>query len=73
MGSDLLPKDTFDGFSHDKTLCGVDNNEGRAQDRTGAHVESEVVLKCDGNNNEGVCDMLCLCENDCFVGHKDSC
>ena len=27
--------------------------------RTGAHVESEVVLKCEGNTNEGACDMLC--------------
>ena len=23
------------------------------------HVESEVVLKCERNNNEGACDMLC--------------
>ena len=23
------------------------------------HVESEVVLKCEGNNNAGACDMLC--------------
>ena len=27
--------------------------------RFGVHVESEVVLKCEGNSNEGACDMLC--------------
>ena len=32
---------------------------GRAKGRIGVHVESEVVLKCEGNNNEGACDMLC--------------
>ena len=30
------------------------------------HVESEVVLKCEGYNKESACDMLC--ENDCVVG-----
>ena len=41
----------------------VDINEGlvdgRVVSRTGVHVESEVVLKCEANNNEGACDMLC--------------
>ena len=46
-----------------KNLCEVDSNEGlvdcRIEGRTGVHVESELVLKCEGNNNEGACDMLC--------------
>ena len=33
--------------------------DGRVEGRTGVHVESEVVLKCEGENNEGACDMLC--------------
>ena len=57
------PKDTFHGFALDKSVCEVDINEGpvdgRVEGRTGVHVESEVVLKCEGNNNEGTCDMLC--------------
>ena len=57
------PKDTFDGSAQDKSPCEVDINEGlvdgRVESRTGVHVESEVVLKCEGNNNEGACDMLC--------------
>ena len=46
-----------------KSPCEVDINEGlvdgRAKGRTGVHVESEVVHKCEGNINEGACDMLC--------------
>ena len=46
-----------------KSPCEVDNHEGRVdvriEGRTGVHVESEVVLKCTRNNNEGACDMLC--------------
>ena len=56
-------KDTFDGSAQDKSPCEVDINEGpvdgRTEGRTGVHVEGEVVLKCEGNNNEGACDMLC--------------
>ena len=33
--------------------------DGRVEGRIGVHVESEVLLKCEGNNNEGACDMLC--------------
>ena len=51
------PKDMFDGSSQGKSPCEVGSNEGRG--RTGVHVESEVVLKCEGNNNAGACDMLC--------------
>ena len=32
---------------------------GRAEGRIGVHVESEGVLKCEGYNEEGTCDMLC--------------
>ena len=43
--------------------CEVDSNEGRVhgrmEGRTRVQVESEVVHKCKGNNNEGACDMLC--------------
>ena len=43
--------------------CEVDISEGlvdgRVEGRTGVHVESEVVLKYEGHNNEGACDMLC--------------
>ena len=57
------PKDTFDGSAQGKSSCEVDSNEGlvdgRIEGRTGVHVENEVVLKCEGNNNAGVCDMLC--------------
>ena len=56
------PKDTFDGSAQDFSPCEADINEGpvdgRVERRTGVHVESEVVLKCEGNN-EGACDMLC--------------
>ena len=51
------------GSAQDKTPCEVDINEGlvdgRVEGRTGEPVESEVVLKCEANNNEGACDMLC--------------
>ena len=36
--------------------------DGRVEGRMGVHadrVESEVVLNCEGNNNEGACDILC--------------
>ena len=62
-GSARRPKDIFDGSAQDKSPCEVDSNEGlvagRIDSRTGVHVESEVVLKCEGINNEGACDMLC--------------
>ena len=52
-------KDTFER----QNLCEVDINEGlvdgRVEGRTGVHVESEVVLKCEGYNKESACDMLC--------------
>ena len=57
------PKDTFGGSAHDKSLCEADIHEGLVdggvEGRTGVHVESEVVLKCEGNSNEGACDMRC--------------
>ena len=57
------PKDTCDGSAQDKSPCEVDINEGlvdgRVEGRTGVQVESEVVLKCEGNKDEGACDMLC--------------
>ena len=57
------PKDTFDGSEQDKSPYEVDINEGlvggRIESRTGVHVESGVLLKCEGNNNEGACEMLC--------------
>ena len=57
------PKDTFDGSAQGKSPCEADINEslvdGRVKGRTGVHVESGLVLKCEGNNNEGACDMLC--------------
>ena len=57
------PKDTLAGSAQDKSPCEVDINEslvdGRVEGRTRVHVESEVVLKCEANNNEGSCDMLC--------------
>ena len=57
------PKDTFDASAQGKSPCEVDINEGliegRVEGRVGVHVESDVVLKCEGNNNEGSCDMLC--------------
>ena len=56
------PEDTFDGSAQDKYLCDVDINkglvDGREEGRTGVHVQSEAVLKCQGNNNEGARDML---------------
>ena len=52
------PEDTFHGSAQGKSPCQVDVNEGLVECRTGLHVESEVVLKCERNNNEGACDML---------------
>ena len=58
-----MPKDTFDGSAQGKSPCEVDSNgvlvDGRIEGRTGVHVESGVVLKCEENNNEGACDMMC--------------
>ena len=57
------PKDTFDGSAQGKFPCEVEINEGPVdglvEGRTGVHVGSEVVLMCEGNNNEGPCDKLC--------------
>ena len=57
------PDDTFDGSAQGKSPCEVDINEGlvdgRVESRIGVHVESEGMLKCEGHNNEGACDMLC--------------
>ena len=57
------PNDTFDGSVQGKSPCEVDNKEGRVSGRieglTGVQMESEVELKCEGNNNDGACDMLC--------------
>ena len=52
-------KDAFDGSAQGKSPCEVNSNEGRVDGRTRDHVESELVLKCEGNNNEGASDMLC--------------
>ena len=61
--SAIGPKDTFDGLGHGESLCEDDTSEGLAESRIGGriavHAGSEVVLKCEGNNNEGACDMLC--------------
>ena len=57
------PKDTFDGSAQGKSPCEVDSNEGlvdgRMESRTGVHVESEVVLKCERNTYESECVILC--------------
>ena len=54
-GSARGPKDTFDGSLQGITPC----EENSQDDRIGVQAESEVVLKCERNNNEGACDMLC--------------
>ena len=36
------------------------------------HVESEVVLKCERNNNEGAWHAVLDVRNVCFVRHNDS-
>ena len=50
----------FHGSAQDKSPCEVDINEslvrGWVEGRTVVHVESEVVLKFEGNNNEGACE-----------------
>ena len=71
------PKDTFVGSAQGKSPCEVDSDEGRVggriEGRTGVHVEREVVLKCEGNNNEGACDMLrWMWRVNIFVGHNAS-
>ena len=57
------PKDTFDGSAQVKSPCEVDINKGlvhgRVEGRIGVQVDSELVLNCEGNNNEGACEMLC--------------
>ena len=57
------PKDTFDGSAQSKPPSEVDSNEVlvlcRVEGRTGVQVESEIMVKCEGNNNESACDMLC--------------
>ena len=58
------PKHTFVGSAQEKSPCEkVAINEslvdGQVEGWTGVHVESEVVLKCEGNNDEGACNMLC--------------
>ena len=53
------PKDTFDGSAQGKSPCEVDIKEARVEGRIGVHVESDVLLECARNNNEGSCDMLC--------------
>ena len=61
--SAIGPKDTFDGSAQGKSRCEDDINkglvDGRVECRNGVHVGSEVVLKCEGYNDEGACDMLC--------------
>ena len=71
------PKDTFDGSAEDKSPCEIDVNEGlvvgRVKGRIGVHVQSEVVLKCEGNNQRGLVRHAVLdVKNDCFVRHVDS-
>ena len=60
--SAIGPKDTFDGSAQGKSLCEDDINkglvDGRAEGRVGVQVESEIVLDCEGNKQEGSCDML---------------
>ena len=60
------PKDTFDGSAQGQSPCEHGNNkglvDGRVEGRIGVQVErveSEVVLSCEGNINEGACDLLC--------------
>ena len=51
------PKDTFDGWAQGKSSCEDDISkglvDGRVEGQTGVQVESEVVLNCEGNNDEG--------------------
>ena len=71
------PKDTFDGSAQDKSPCEDDISkgqvDGQVEGRTGVHVESEVVRKCEGNTNEGARHGVLVVKNDCFVRHNDSC
>ena len=61
--SAIGPKDTFDGSAQGKSLCEDDISgglvDGQEEGRTGVQVESEVMLKCEGYNNEGAYDVLC--------------
>ena len=58
----MEPKDTFDGPAQGKPPCeeGISKGlvDGQEEGRTEVHVESEVVLKCEGYYKEGACDML---------------
>ena len=60
------PKDTSDGSVQGKSPCSVDINEGlvngRVEGRIGVHVESEVVLNCESNNNEARVTCCARCE-----------
>ena len=55
-------KDTSDGSAQGESPCEVDSHvglvDGRMEGRTGVHAERKVVLKCEGYNNEGACDIL---------------
>ena len=60
------PKDAFDGSAQVSSPCEDNVNvgllDGLVEGRTGVQVErveSEVVLICERNNMDGVCDMLC--------------
>ena len=62
------PKNTFDGSAQGKSPCekviSKDLVDRQEEGRIGVHVESEVVLKCEGYNNvrHAVLDV----RNDCF-------
>ena len=60
------PKDAFDGSAQVSSPCEDNVNgglvDGLVEGRTGVQVErveSEVVLICERNNMDGVCDMPC--------------
>ena len=53
------PKDTFDGSAQGKSPCKIVINEGLADGGVESRPGAQVVLKCERNNNEGACDMLC--------------
>ena len=69
------PKDTVDGPAQGKSPCEDDISKGLAdggEGQTGS-VESEVVLKCEGNNNEGArVPAVLYVKNDCFERHYES-
>ena len=64
--SAIRPKDTFDESAQVLSPCEDDVRgglvDGQVEGRIAVQMEgvdSEVVLKSAGNNNEGACDMLC--------------